>query len=620
MNIHKIKKSMIAMLFTIFILSLISFPSTAVIEPSANPPISVRRPDELLQPELHRNLLWLIQNMESADFTPDNVYYGVYNNEGSYSYPIVGSGEQNITVDLRPLILLLNKTVERLNTISFDDMQSLAYMQALLLELKAHSQVNIHYKVVSDLMVTSSQDRKAVSIFYDKDRSVLDAFDMISENQSVSSQPFSGDEILTNVFMSLVRDEVTGSYKVTNQWQYENGTDATVLKRFIEKLMDHKWLVNELGFLYNLKGVNIMRTLAGSDNQELSAAPTEPKILERGTFSISQLKIDTLNLNKVGNNLLVKEYDYTYLEHHLLGTLVYNDTNENGYMDVGVRKALVGTADVAYPTIGDEALYRFDVKDIGTREYTAPVTTDNVLEFGSNFNDVKGALLPLESNQDYSLFNVSTDSLHTVDEVSTLFHFEVDNDEGSIALKFDYIIGEWDNAPDLEGLGLNQLMASTVVDAQNRRTIQWRDENNEELSEEFENASRISKFRFADTTSQFAEVRLDDIPYLWDQTEMVNAVGQLIPMNLVDVAYGAISSEADLIRGMRGSTSRKTFLYSISYPKWDGKEIVHDPTYAVVSGTASETTSTGGIIPGFEFATLFLALPLIAITIRRKRR
>ena len=177
MNIHKIKKSMIAMLFTIFILSLISFPSTAVIEPSANPPISVRRPDELLQPELHRNLLWLIQNMESADFTPDNVYYGVYNNEGSYSYPIVGSGEQNITVDLRPLILRLNETVERLETSTFDDAQSIAYMQALLLELKAHSQVNIHYKVVSDLMVTSSQDRKAVSIFYDKDRSVLDAFD-----------------------------------------------------------------------------------------------------------------------------------------------------------------------------------------------------------------------------------------------------------------------------------------------------------------------------------------------------------------------------------------------------------------------------------------------------------
>ena len=226
----------------------------------------------------------------------------------------------------------------------------------------------------------------------------------------------------------------------------------------------------------------------------------------------------------------------------------------------------------------------------------------------------------MESNQDFSLFNVSTDNLHNVAEVSTLFHFEVDNDEGSIALKFDYVIGEWDSSPELVGLGLNQLMATTVVDAHQMKTIQWRDENNAELEETFENASRISRFRFADSTSQFAEVRLDDIPYLWDQTEMVNATGQLIPMNLIDVAYGVISSEADLIRSMRGSTSRKTFLYSISYPKWDGLEIVHDPTYAVVSGEANETTDTGGIVPGFEFASLFLALPLIAVIMRRKRR
>ena len=187
-------------------------------------------------------------------------------------------------------------------------------------------------------------------------------------------------------------------------------------------------------------------------------------------------------------------------------------------------------------------------------------------------------------------------------------------------MKFDYVIGEWDNAPELEGLGLNQLMASTVVDAQKTRTIRWRNENNTELNEDFENSSRLSRFRFSDATSEFAEVRLDDIPYFWDQTEMVNAVGQLIPMNLVDVAYGAISSEADMIRSMRGSTTRKTFLYSISYPKWDGKEIVHDPTYAVVSGTASENTETEGIIPGFEFVSFFVALPLIAIIMRRKER
>jgi len=575
MNILKIKKSLITIFFAMFLLGLVTIPSVATSDQLVNAPITVKRPDGTLQAELHRNLLWLIRSMESADFTPDNVYYGVYNSEGSYSYPLVGSRVQNISVDVRPLIYLMNKTVERMEIDVSTDPQSLAYMKALLLDLQAHNTINIHYEVDSDLIITSSQDKKAVSIFYDKDRSVLDAFDLIAENKSITSQPFTGDEILTNVFMSLVRDEVSGSYKVTNQWKYEDGSDGTVLKQFVQRLSTHKWLTRELGFLLNLKGVNIMRTSVGPDYQEFQATPAAPKVLERGTFSISQLKIDSLILNKVGTNLLVKEYDYTYLEHHLLGTLVYNDTNDNGYMDVGVRTVPVGTSDISYPTIGDEALYRFDVKNIGDREYSSPVTTDNVLEFGSNFTNVQGYLQPLENNQDFSLFNVSTEDLHTVEEISTLFHFEVDNDEGSIALKFDYVIGEWDNSPELEGF---------------------------------------------DSTSEFAEIRLDDIPYLWDQTETIYAVGQLIPMNLIDVTYGAISSEADLIRSMRGSTTRKTFLYSISYPKWDGKEIVHDPTFAVVSGTASENTDTEGVIPGFEFASLLLALPLIAITMRRKRR
>jgi hypothetical protein len=622
MNILKIKKSLITIFFAMFLLGLVTIPSVATSDQLVNAPITVRRPDGTLQDQLHRNLLWLIRSMESADFTPDNVYYGVYNSVGSYSYDIEGSREHNLSVDLTRLTYELNKTVVKMKIISSTDPQkiaSLAYLQALLLELQAHNTIKIHYAVDSNLKITSTHDRKAVSIFYDKDRSVLDAFDLIADNLTITSQPFTGDEILTNVFMSLVSDEVSGFYNVTNQWIYEDESDGTYLKRFIERLMTREWLTSELGFLFNLKTVNIMRILAGPETQGLSATPAEPMKLERGTFSISQLKIDTLDLNKVGNNLFVKEYDYTYLEHHLLGTLVYNDTNDNGYMDVGVRTAPVGTMDIAYPTIGDEALYRFDVKGIGNREYSAPVTSNNVLEFGSNFTHVKGNLLPLESNQDFSLFNVTTED-HIVDEISTLFHFEVNNDEGSIALKFDYVIGEWDKSPELEGLGLNQLMASTVVDAQKARTIQWRDENNDELNEEFENSSKISRFRFSDSNSEFAEIRLDDIPYLWDQTETINAVGQLIPMNLIDMTYGTISSEADLIRSMRRSTTRKTFLYSISYPKWDGKEIVHDPTFAVVSGTASENTDTEGIIPGFEFASLLLALPLIAITMRRKRR
>jgi hypothetical protein len=289
-------------------------------------------------------------------------------------------------------------------------------------------------------------------------------------------------------------------------------------------------------------------------------------------------------------------------------------------MDLGVNKLNLADSSLAYPTIGDEALYRFDMKNIANRTYSRPTTTENVLEFGSRFKDVSGYLQPLERNQDIALFNVSTEELHTINEVSTLFHFEVDNELGRVDLKFDYIIGEWSNSADLTGLSLNQLMGTTVFDVHKQKAIQWRNENNADVDPDNENSTKISRFRFSDTTTEFAEIRLDDIQYLWDQTEWVTAVGQLIPLNLIDVAYGTISSEADMIRSMRADASRKTYIYSISYPKWGGKEILHDPAYAVLAGTGSEDTEgPEGGIPGFEFLALFVAIPVFVIMSRRRK-
>lgn len=615
------KKSLIAIVFAISIISLTVIPSSTVSGQDIVTQMPVVRPEGIYMNQIHGNFLGLIRGMQSANFTPDNVYYGVYNSLGTYSYSITGIRERNISVDIRGLTYLLNNSLVKIEADPSISNDAKDYLNALLAEIKNHNSTTIYHKVDADLTISSLHDKKAVTIFYDQDRSVLDTFDMIKNNESITSQPFTGDEVFTNVFMSLVSDKVSGKYEMWNEWKYEDGSDGTMLKRFIERIASHKWLSRELRFLFDLRSVNIMQTMVGPTYHSFLASALAPKVLQRGTFSVSQLRIDNLTLNKIGTALRVQEFDYTYLEHHLLGTLVYNDTNDNGMMDIGVKTIPVGLSEyVSYPTIGDEALYRFDMKSIGSRTYNRPVTTEDVLEFGSEFTNVQGNLEPLGKNQDYSLFNETLDGSHTIDEVSTLFHFSVDNEEGSVALKFDYLIGDWDSAEKLEGLGLNQLMASTVVDSKMQRIIRWRNENSTELDEGFENSSRISKFRFAHTTTDFGEIRLDDIPYLWDQTEMVNATGQLIPMNLINVAYGCISSEADMIRSMRGATSRKTFLYSVSYPKWGGKEILHDPAYVVVSGTASEgEIPTEGNIPGFEIISALLALPLVTLAIRRKR-
>ena len=137
--------------------------------------------------------------------------------------------------------------------------------------------------------------------------------------------------------MATVRDEVSGTYEVRNEWTYEDGSDGILLKKFIEQLSSREWLTRELSYFFKLPSVNILRSMVGPTYKMFSTPTNAPKVLERSTFSISQLKIDTLNLRELNNRLIIQEYDYTYLEHHLLGTLIYNDTNSN-FEDSGLTE------------------------------------------------------------------------------------------------------------------------------------------------------------------------------------------------------------------------------------------------------------------------------------------
>jgi hypothetical protein len=612
----KTRKSLLLATVCWLLIASAILPSTGVINETIAGPIVPERPQGIMRNQLHSNFLWLIRGMQSANFTPDNVYFDVYNSVGSYEYQVKGVRHRTHDIFLARFINVLNTTITAIESDSTVDLTSKTYLTNLYNEIEGKTKLTINQDVDTNLVINSTHDRKAVSIFYDHDRSVIEAFTKIANNETLDTQPFTGDEILTNVFMSLVRDEVKGRFVLQNEWQYNDGSNATLLRRFIARLTSHEWLAKELRFLFRLPSVNQMSTFAHPDvtwDNELA------RVFKRGRFSVSQLQINELTLHRLGQRLLIDDFDYKYIEHHLLGSLVYNDTNNNGYMDIGVKNVTIGEHTLVYPTIGDEALFRFDTQSIGTRTYHRPTTTNNVLDFGSDFTNVKGFLNPIEKNQDSSMFNESVSGIHTIDEVSTLFHFSVD--DGTANLKFDYVIGEWDTHAQLTGLSFNQLMASTVVDAQQQKTISWRaDDNTTEISDQIENTSRVRRIRFSDSQASFGEIRLDDIPYRWDGTTDVNATGQLLPMNLIDFTYGRISSEADMIRGIRGDVQRKTFLYSVSYPKWGGRSITHDPTYAAIAGAVDGDGTGTAPIPGFDLVVAVIALPILAVIVVQRRK
>ncbi|MFX1508142.1 MAG: hypothetical protein ACFFDC_18815 [Promethearchaeota archaeon] len=303
-----IKKTLIWLLVIISLFGTSLIPS---VSSSSAVPSPIERPQGIMLNQMHKGFLWMIRNMQSAEFTPDNVYYGVYDNTGSYSYPIIGEREREVTISLDNLIRLLNTTITRLEDIGTES-DTLAYLNNLYAELQIHDELTIYTKVDSDLEITSSHDRKAVTIFYDNDRSVIDAFNKIKNNESITEQPFSGDEIFTNVFMSLIRDEISGSYEVINTWNYEDNSDAALLKDFISRLINSRWFFSEGRQLFRLPELNIMRTLLQETNSWY-APEEDPRVLEYGRFEISQLIIDDLDLQKVGQNLIISEYDYKYI-------------------------------------------------------------------------------------------------------------------------------------------------------------------------------------------------------------------------------------------------------------------------------------------------------------------
>ena len=88
--------------------------------------------------------------------------------------------------------------------------------------------------------------------------------------------------------------------------------------------------------------------------------------------------------------------------------------------------------------------------------------------------------------------------------------------------------------------------------------------------------------------TKVANIELDNIPYLWGNQQISkNAFGQTLPLLYGQYLFGTITAEAEIFHSMRAQTSQHTYLYSVSYPDFDGKAILHDPTYTMSSNVGS---------------------------------
>ncbi|MFQ5977619.1 MAG: hypothetical protein ACE5OZ_05775 [Candidatus Heimdallarchaeota archaeon] len=572
----------------------------------------------------------LLVNMKDANFSDGTVLYDYF--EPGISEPVTrtidNSGSVEQTFDIQRLNLtitrLYNEFQQRNNT------EAMQFLEDVIEELDGHTSLTLSKIWDINIERTYELTSKIVVIFWDNDSSVIDHLEMLKNNEITEdrSQPFTGDEIFTVVRLALNRESFSGSRDISINWKYDDGSNATVLQQLVHRLsMPGN---NFSGVRRGDANFHALRLWLGPQREHFASSVNGTKERFWASFDISQMRIRELLLgHRPGMGLFTKSFAFTYLEHHMLSTLVYNDTNGNGYMDLEMQTLPGGRVQVP---LSNETLYRLDLTGIGSQEYSKPVTANDVMSFGFSFGDVAGNFLPYDRDSDSTTINpVANDAIaSTFDEFTVTMHFSTDAPKSAANLKFDYIIGELDNAVPMDGLSLSQNFVSTLINSDTvHRVNRIETEDDAEVEAEGNVTHHAHRIRFRAGDLDSAEIRMDDIPYTWNAAEDINATGQLVPIALMGVMYGRAATQGEWIHLMRGQTTAKTFMYSISYPKWSGLSISHDPTYTLTSGTAADSGSIDeeessdaaedGFAPGFEFLLILMGLVSLPI-LRRSRR
>ncbi|MHA1732938.1 MAG: hypothetical protein ACTSU5_13410 [Promethearchaeota archaeon] len=478
------------------------------------------------------------------------------------------------------------------------------------LDWPANEELSIWYNISVNVDEKIDVDNKAVVIMWDPDDSVMTQVNRLKNGQLPNAQAFTGNEVFYLVHFLTMNRTLWGNVDIDVTWNYtQNGVPVNSSPKFYEFMHEYRFSPRFLDWVSSSSDIPIylLRRFV-RPSYHVSVPESDPKTFRQGTFDLGCLKVNAFELHFANGGFGTPsdvKIDLAYSQHHWLGLSVFNDTNGNGYQDVEVK----GTAPFLY-TETNETAYRFRAFTVENRTYTAPTVVNNSLVFGIDFNNIDGELVPIDSAEEDKLLENSTtsDMPEHIDKTSFQFNFSVDTANKSASMKVDYMFGDFENQsgavdPKLDGysLAMNTMFMAFRYRAGMRTfnsSTRISGDGNTTLSDP-ERVRRMRQFRFSSGDTVQFENRLDDIPYNWGTSgEAVTAIGQLVPLKLGQVSMGRATMDGNKTVAMGQSISGGVFLYSISYPKWSGQQIVHDPvftTYVDDLGSAGSSWLSGNL-------------------------
>ena len=425
--------------------------------------------------------------------------------------------------------------------------------------------------------------------------SIINTISLIQNNERITIQPFTGDEIFTIVQLTKTTENFFGTLTEQALLAYDDGSNTTHIRNFISLLNNNSDISRQIRKIIQLDNslLQFLRSIGGSKNIQFTTTDSQPRTNTRFGFSISQLQIQNLDLlGSAEGKLRIERLKYIYVEHQSMGFTIFDDINDNKYMDMELATSSERDRDqsgsnnnVLTPIQSNEALYRVDFLNTGSFQY-APVTfSGSELQFGLSISDLKVNLNPVFSERDSTLFSdvyrIGNEQL--IDSATFSFHFFPNRESNKAVIKFDFELGDWHDQQELVDLSLNHMFVTTIRNFEtNNRT--FRLNHDEQEIKTNSNAIHTNILQFGSENELIADINLDSIPYHWNQTTTVEAFGQTLPLVYGQKMLGSLTSEAEIFNALKNQASETTYLYSISYPVFSGTKIRHDPVYSMISG------------------------------------
>ncbi len=333
-----------------------------------------------------------------------------------------------------------------------------------------------------------------------------------------------------------------------------------------------------------------------------------------------------------------------WMEHYFSGMNIFNDTNDNGIMDIVYHE-------VPYDWNGDnvtdfisreidynasELLYDFYSSSATLGEIQVPtLNEDSQIEWSAEVVDVEGNLyeiMPYPIMPCYDYCNVEIMMPYEepetipvlVDSLEMVYRFEL-SDEAAV-LKIDQHIGDFSDPtthnpiPELDGLGMTinywSTFSSYSITGELSDGTAYSDTNSVSSAAPAPDGKLL--FNEADelrTSIEFGGT------YLWGKDGGTYEVGTAV-MPMYFYAMDILPAETNAAPQPAGEAapagaidyywSMSSYYYSSCYSEWSGYSITHDPIFMVFPGTAPAVV--GGLMDIVMLASISLGVVGIVAT------